>query len=100
MLSDLLQIFPACSVMHGHHEGITKVHFILTAASQMVRLIIVNSNAHSGSIKNPGLNGSSTKGDASVPTPGDAIVNRPGSGWFLHQGRRWHLAVSLTLLRS
>jgi hypothetical protein len=26
--------------MHGHHEGITKVHFILTEPSQVIRLVI------------------------------------------------------------
>jgi hypothetical protein len=36
----LVQTFPVWNVMHGHHEGITKVHFILTEPSQVIRLVI------------------------------------------------------------
>jgi hypothetical protein len=32
----VVQTFPAWSVMHGHHEDITKVDCILTAPSQMI----------------------------------------------------------------
>jgi hypothetical protein len=53
-LSPLVQTFLLWNVMHGHHEGITNVAFILTAPSQIIRLIIVNPNANSGSIKNRG----------------------------------------------
>ncbi len=50
--------------MPGHHERFTNVAFILTGQSQAVMLRFVNTIANSGSIKNRGLNGSSTKGDA------------------------------------
>src|SRR6266704_7086110 len=55
--------------MHGHHERFTNAAFILTRQSQTVILRFANPSANSGSSKNRRLNGASTKGDASVPTP-------------------------------
>jgi hypothetical protein len=45
------------------------MQLIITAPSQIIRLVIVNTIANSGSIKNRGLNGSSTKGDAGTYPP-------------------------------
>src|SRR6266700_2180128 len=64
--------------MLGHHERFTNAAFILTRQSQTVILRFANPSANSGSSKNRRLNGSSTKGDASVPTP---LRSRPYATW-------------------